>query len=159
MADLTLYRKRLIPFENVKLTNDIILYADDKRIVTRWNCLSPREDMDHGYSLYILEDGVKISKFCKKDGSLCRWYCDIVEYTFESDTNTLTSLDLLLDITISPEGFVRVLDMDELADAHENGLIDDALLHLSLIRCNTLLCRINSGKFSEYTDYIDSFIR
>lgn len=158
MDTITLYRKRLIPNENVKLTSDRILHADSEKIITKWNCIHPRNDMDHGYSLYLLDKGIKISKFCKKDGSLFKWYCDIVDYSYDKEENAYTSLDLLLDITIDPLGRVKVLDMDELVMAHKEQLLDDELLHTALMRANSLLCSVYSGKFSEYTQIIESYI-
>ncbi len=78
MSDLILYRRRLIPDENVLLNKDTVIYADDSKIVTRWNAINPRKDIDHGYSLYLPEFGYKISEFLRKDNSLLKWYCDIV---------------------------------------------------------------------------------
>ncbi|MCQ2542893.1 MAG: DUF402 domain-containing protein [Lachnospiraceae bacterium] len=159
MDTIILYRKRLIPNENIKLTSDKILCADSEKIITKWNCIHPRNDMDHGYSLYLLNKGVKISKFCKKDGSLFKWYCDIVDYSYDSTENSYTSLDLLLDVTVDPLGRVKVLDMDELVMAHKDKLLNDDLLHLALLRANDLLSSVYSGKFSEYTSIIDSYIK
>lgn len=157
MEEITLYRKRLIPYENVKLDKDIILFSDSERIITKWNCIRPRKDMDHGYSLYLINEGVKISKFCKTDGSLHKWYCDIVDCSFSSDKKSLTALDLLLDITISPSGVVNVLDMDELAMAHKENLINDDLLETSLMRANSLLKTIYSGEFKKLTEFLEKF--
>ena len=57
-----------------------VLFADEHVMVTKWNTINPRKDIDHGYSLYLPDEGFKISKFLKKDGSLHKWYCDIVEF-------------------------------------------------------------------------------
>ncbi len=157
MEDITLYRKRLIPYENVRLDKDIILFSDSDRIITKWNCIHPRKDMDHGYSLYLINEGFKISKFCKTDGSLHKWYCDIVDCSLSTDSKSLTALDLLLDITISPEGVVSVLDMDELAMAHKENLISNELLEASLMRANNLLKIISSGNFKTYTEIIEKY--
>jgi predicted RNA-binding protein associated with RNAse of E/G family len=159
MPDMIIYRKRLIPNENILLDRDTVLYADDKIMVTKWNTLHPRKDIDHGYSLYIPEEGYKISKFLRKDDSLYKWYCDIVEFYFEKDEGSCTTLDLLLDITINEKGEIHLLDMDELAQAHKDGLIDDELLHKSLIRANRLLMTAYSGAFKKYTDLLDSYIK
>ena len=45
------------------------------------------------------------------------WYFDIVEYDYDKENNSLTSLDLLADVIVYPDGFVKVLDLDELAEA------------------------------------------
>ncbi len=158
MSDLILYRRRLIPDENVLLNKDTVIYADDSKIVTRWNAINPRKDIDHGYSLYLPELGYKISKFLRKDNSLLKWYCDIVEFYFDKENNSCTTLDLLLDVTISETGEIRLLDMDELAEAHQKGLIDDELLRKSLFRADKLLKTVYSGNFNKYSDILDSYI-
>lgn len=158
MPDLVFYRKRLIPFENVLLDGDTVLFSDEHMMVTKWNTIKPRKDIDHGYSLYLPDEGYKISKFLRSDGSLYKWYCDIVEFYYDKDNNSVTTLDLLLDITINEKGEIHLLDMDELAQAHKEGLIDDELMHKALIRADRLLKTAYSGGFKKYTDMLDSYI-
>ena len=117
MADPILYRKRLIPEECVLLKDDTVLYRDNQIIVTGWNSLKPRKDLHHGYSCYYLEEGFKVSRFCKEDGSMLYWYCDIVDYDYTADTDTYIVTDLLADVVIYPGGFVKVVDLDELVTA------------------------------------------
>ena len=158
MPDLVFYRKRLIPFENVLLDGDTVLFSDEHMMVTKWNTIKPRKDIDHGYSLYLPDEGFKISKFLRSDGSLYKWYCDIVEFYYDKGQNSVTTLDLLLDITINEKGEIHLLDMDELAEAHEKGLISDELMHKALIRADRLLKTAYSGGFKKYTDMLDSYI-
>ena len=158
MPDLVFYRKRLIPFENIPLKGDTVLFADEHVMVTKWNTINPRKDIDHGYSLYLPDEGFKISKFLKKDGSLHKWYCDIVEFYFDEENASVTTLDLLLDITISDKGEIKLLDMDELAEAHKSGLLENELLDKALIRANKLLTLTYSGNFNKYSDILDSYI-
>ncbi len=117
MPELILYRKRIIPEECILLKDDKILHQDEKTIVTCWNSLKPKKELHHGYSCYFLSEGCKVSKFYRQDNSLMYWYCDIVEYEYQSETNTYTVTDLLADVVIYPDGFVKVVDLDELADA------------------------------------------
>ena len=63
MSKPTLYRNRLIPLESILLTNDEILYHDDKKIITFWKTLHPKSDLAYGYSCYFLDRGFKISRF------------------------------------------------------------------------------------------------
>lgn len=156
MKNPTLYRKRLIPNECVELKDDIIIKSTDTSVVTKWNTLHPRKDMDHGYSAYLLDENVKVSKFCRADGSLLYWYCDIVDYQIDEEKNSIVSLDLLLDVLVYPDGSVRLLDMDELSEAHESGLITDKQLHDALNRTNSLLTNIYKGNFKNYTSLIDA---
>ena len=54
-----------------------------------------------------------------------------------------------------PDGFVKVLDLDELADACKMGLISGELLQESLRTTNKLLETIYKGDFSKYMKYIN----
>lgn len=149
MADPILYRKRLIPEECVLLKDDTVLYRDNQIIVTGWNSLKPRKDLHHGYSCYYLEEGFKVSRFCKEDGSMLYWYCDIVDYDYTADTDTYIVTDLLADVVIYPDGFVKVVDLDELVTAQESGLLNNDMLKKALLRLNHLLEIIYAGDFEK----------
>ena len=149
MADPILYRKRLIPEECVLLKDDTVLYRDNQIIVTGWNSLKPRKDLHHGYSCYYLEEGFKVSRFCKEDGSMLYWYCDIVDYDYTADTDTYIVTDLLADVVIYPDGFVKVVDLDELVTAQESGLLNNDMLKKALLRLNHLLEIIYAGDFDK----------
>ena len=101
-----LYRKRLIPSECILLKDDIIISCDENVILTKWNTLKPKKDLHHGYSCYLLKEGIKVSKFYREDNSLIYWYCDIVDYQFNEDKSELVATDLLADVLIYPDGFV-----------------------------------------------------
>lgn len=156
MKDIVLYRKRLIPNECVKLKDDIILFADDERIITKWNTLKPKKDLHHGYSCYFLNKGFKISKFFKEDGSLLYWYCDIVSFENNSDGEIIVT-DLLADVIIYPDGFVKVVDIDELVESLDKKLIDDNQLKTALIELNDLLSIIYAGDFEKLTRFIEVY--
>ena len=149
MADPILYRKRLIPEECVLLKDDTVLYRDNQIIVTGWNSLKPRKDLHHGYSCYYLEEGFKVSRFCKEDGSMLYWYCDIVDYDYTADTDTYIVTDLLADVVIYPGGFVKVVDLDALVTAQESGLLNNDMLKKALLRLNHLLEIIYAGDFDK----------
>lgn len=157
MKELLLYRKRLIPNECLRLKDDIILYQSEDKIVTRWQTLHPRKDMDHGYSLYLPKEGIKVSKFYRADNSLLYWYCDIVDYEFDEKAGSCTTTDLIADVIVMPDGFVKVLDLDELAEASKIGLIDSFLLQKALHRTNTLLNIIYRNEFETYKRMIEEF--
>lgn len=155
MADPILYRKRLIPEECVLLKDDTVLYRDDQIIVTGWHSLKPRKDLHHGYSCYYLAEGFKVSRFCKEDGSMLYWYCDIVDYDYNSDTDTYIVTDLLADVIIYPDGFVKVVDLDELVTAQEAGLLTDDMLKKAILRLNHLLEIIYAGDFDKLQEPIE----
>ena len=113
MTNPILYRRRIIPEECILLKDDIIQSCDEERIVTTWNALHPKKDLHHGSSCYFLKEGFKVSKFCREDDSLLYWYCDIVDFNYDSAKNTMIVTDLLADVIIYPDGFVKVVDLDE----------------------------------------------
>lgn len=155
MTNPILYRRRIIPEECILLKDDVILSCDEERIVTSWNALHPKKDLHHGMSCYFLREGFKISKFCYEDGSLLYWYCDIVDFNYHPADNSLIVTDLLADVVIYPDGFVKVVDLDELVTALESRSISLDTLKSSLIRLNKLLGLIYSNQFGQLKKYIN----
>ena len=157
MADPILYRRRLIPEECVLLKDDKMLHRDSRIIVTSWNTLKPRKDIHYGCSCYYLEDGFKVSRFYKEDGSLLYWYCDIVDYDYDEKTDTYIITDLLADVIIYPDGFVKVVDIDELATARDAGLLNDEMLKKSLLTLNHLLQIVYDGGFNDLQRPLETY--
>ena len=139
---LKLYRKRIIPCETVLLKDDVILRLDDEMIITRWKALHPKPLFSHGASCYYLKRGYKVSRIYRPDNSLLHWYCDIVEYQWETGKDSLIVQDLLADVIITPDGKIQVLDLDELADSIENDLISMSQAASCLRNLNDLLKEI-----------------
>lgn len=157
MADPILYRKRLIPEECVLLKDDRLLYRDEEIIVTAWNTLKPRKDLHHGRSCYYLREGIKVSRFYDENGSLLYWYCDIVNYDYDAGTDTYVITDLLADVIVYPDGFVKVVDIDELATAKEAGLLTDAMLTKALLTLSHLLQIIYDGGFEKLQEPLERY--
>lgn len=155
MKELKLYRKRIIPEECILLKDDEVLYQDSEVIITKWNTIHPKKTLHHGYSCYFLERGFKVSKFYDHDGNLISWYCDIISYSYEEEDNAYTFTDLLVDVIVYPDGFVRVVDLDELADAARDGLISAEQMQLALRRTDKLLSVIYKGAFGKLQKYIE----
>ena len=139
MAYPTLIRKRLIPFEAVPLKDDIIDIMEDGLIVTHWNVLKPRKDFQKGISCYFYKEGYKISRFMDADGKLVYFYCDIIDSEYDDKTDSYIFTDLLADVIIYPDGRVKVVDVGEIAEAMEKGIISDGLVIKALSRLNKLL--------------------
>ena len=156
MNELKLYRKRIIPDECLLLENDRILYHDREVIVTKWDTIRPKKTLHHGYSCYFLERGFKVSKFYDHENNLISWYCDIIDHTYDRETNTYVVTDLLVDVIVYPDGFVRVVDLDELADAARDSLISAEQMQLALRRTDKLLSLIYKGAFEKLKQYIES---
>lgn len=152
-----LYRKRLIPSECIHLKDDLIVFMSEDRIITRWQTLHPKNEFSHGISYYVINKGWKISKFYKENGELAYIYCDIIDTSYDKNTDTYTFTDLLADVIIENDGFVRVVDLDELADACSSKIINNDMLVTSLHRLNELLSMIYSGEFKAYLQELSAY--
>lgn len=177
MKTPVLFRKRIIPDECICLKDDELLYFSEKEhiLVTRWHALKPRKDLHHGYSCYFYDLGFKVSKFYQKDGSLLYWYCDIIHVDYpvsltpdceknapanipsETGGDCFIATDLLADVIIYPDGFVKIVDLDELTSAFDAGALSIDLLKAALNRLNALLNLVYSGEFKKYQDYLEKF--
>jgi len=158
MAYPLLFRKRLIPLECVALKDDNIFHFDDNIIVTSWNTIRPKKDLHHGTSVFYLKEGWKISRLYREDNTLMYVYCDIVSYDSNPQDNTFTVIDLLADVIIYPDGFVKVVDLDELAQAVREGLITGEQLNICLVNLNSLLQKIYNGELDNLCSPLDTYI-
>ncbi len=147
-----MYRKRLIPKECVLLKDDIVMHQDDRKIITKWNTLKPKKNLHHGYSVYYLDEGIKVSKFLREDGSLLYWYCDIISTDYDSTTDTYVFTDLLADVIVYPDGTVRIVDLEEVAEVIKQDEISKEEIASLCISLDKLLKVI-------YNDDFDSLIK
>ncbi len=151
------YRKRIIPEECVLLKDDEILTMNDDYIITKWNTLHPKKNLHHGYSCYFLKEGYKVSKFLKEDNSLLYWYCDIIKTEHDSETNTYVFTDLLADVIMFPDGFVKVVDIDEIAIALRKDKLPTEDIITLLTSLDKLLKIVYSEDFERYKHMINDF--
>ncbi|MBO4903138.1 MAG: DUF402 domain-containing protein [Lachnospiraceae bacterium] len=157
MSQTQLYRKRIIPAECILLKDDEILYQDSDMIVTKWKALKPKKDLHHGFSCYFLKDGFKISKFYYADNTLLYWYCDIISHTYNEETDTYIFTDLLADVILFPDGRVKVVDLDEIADALASGAITAEQAEDALYKLNKLLSLIYRNEFDSIKINLEKF--
>ena len=155
MRGLEIYRRRIIPEECLLLKGDEIVTQNEDMIITKWKTIHPRNDFDHGCSCYFLNQGFKVSKFFKQDGSLLYWYCDIVDYEWNEERTKLVVTDLLADVILYPDGKLRVLDLDELAEAFERGLLSPEKMVACMQRLNHLLEYIYKDRFDRLQSCLD----
>ena len=156
MSELQLYRRRLIPAECILLKDDVVVKQTEDLVITSWRTLNPKIAFSHGCSCYFLKEGFKISKFYRQDGSLLYWYCDIVEYTLDEQSHTLTATDLLADVIVYPDGRTKVVDLYELAQAFDDGLLTGVQLSAALRQLNHLLTYIYKDKFDQLQVQLES---
>lgn len=150
-----IYRNRILPPEHVLLKDDIIVEQDEEVVITKWNTLNPKTSFSHGCSCHFLKEGIKLSKMYRSDGSLLRWYCDIVSYSLNPEEGALTVTDLLADVIVHPEESVKVVDLDELAEALEKNLITKEQTIFCLRSLNHLLSVIYRDKFDRLQDRLN----
>lgn len=158
MSDMKLYRKRLIPAECILLKDDVLVHRSEDILITSWKTLNPKTDFSHGCSCYFLKEGFKVSKFYRADGSLRYYYCDIVEFEENTAENSIIVTDLLADVIIYPNGLHNVVDLDELADAYEQGLITATQLTKSLRQLNKLLNIIQNNEFPKLLAFMEQYL-
>ncbi len=155
MNKLKLYRQRFIPQESILLKDDIIITQTEEIIITSWKTINPKPSFSHGASCYFLKEGFKLSKFYSADNTLLYYYCDIIDTDMNATENALTCIDLLADVVVYPDFSFKVLDVDELADAYESGLITADRLLDALRKLDHLLKIIQSNHFPEYIAVLD----
>lgn len=159
MSRPRLFRRRFIPDENIELKDDMILALEPNLIITSWNVLKPRRDISRGVSAYFIDKGIKVSKVFDNAGQMVYWYCDIIETHYDEKENIYTFNDLLIDVVVYPDGQVEVLDMDEFADAMEQGILSVGTIAHAMRATDDLLHTIYVGEFEKYTHYIDDMLK
>ena len=85
------------------------------------------------------------------------YYCDIIDYEKKAEDNSILVTDLLADVIVYPDGFVKVVDIDELVRALDSQTLSISQLKKSLVSLNKLLDIIYSGNFSQLTRQIDKY--
>lgn len=151
-----LFRRRFIPEELIHLKDDEILQLSENLILTKWKTLKPRHDFTHGFSCYFIDKGIKVSKFLDNNNCLFYYYCDIIKTDYNKNNNSYIFSDLLIDVIIYPNGFVKVMDIGEVTEALDKNLItiDDAKSALSIL--DELLNIIYTNKFDTLTHTLDT---
>ena len=80
-----------------------------------------------------------------------------MDYDYDEKTDTYIITDLLADVIIYPDGFVKVVDIDELATARDVGLLNDEMLKKSLLTLNHLLQIIYDGGFDDLQRPLETY--
>ena len=146
MKKPVMLRKRYIPYEIVDISGDELLYRSDKLLVTRWKAIKPRTDFSGGISYTFLDEGIKLAKFYNEQGEFLFWYCDIIEVLHDKEKDEFTFQDLLVDVKIMPDGMIKVLDAEELAEALEKELITIQQACKALRTLDIVLKLVYSGR-------------
>lgn len=133
---MRILRRRYIPDEVVDISNDLIVFSDQDLIVTKWEPIKKRDDIGRGVSFTFLKEGYKISKIYDKNDNLRFYYCDIINTEEIEDGYQFN--DLLVDLKIYPDKTIEVLDLDELDEALDAGLITQTIKEEALEKLERL---------------------
>lgn len=147
MKKPVILRRRYIPSEIVDISSDELIFRSESLLVTKWTSIKPRPDFYGGISFTFLDRGYKLGRFYDENGRFLYWYWDIVEVQYDQAADTYILNDLLVDIKILPDGEVRLMDADELAQAIEEGLISNEQASKALKTTDSLLKLIYSRSF------------
>lgn len=156
MSKPSLYRRRFIPDELIHLKDDNILIMEPNLIITSWNTLNPRKDIARGISAFYLDKGYKVSKVFNQQGEVVYWYCDIIQYKKDDIKKSVIIEDLLIDLILYDDGSIKIVDLDELADALDKKLITQNEATYALRTVNTLLQLIYAGHFHTLQEPINA---
>jgi len=147
MKKPVLLRKRFIPCEITNISSDDLLFRNDQLLVTRWKSIKPRADFYGGISYTFLKEGIKLARFYNEQGIFLYWYCDIIDVLYDEEKDEYTFEDLLVDVKILPDGTIKVLDTDELAEALEKGFITAEQACMALRTLDKVLKLVYNNKF------------
>lgn len=154
-----LYRRRFVPDELIYLKDDDFLILEKDLIITKWLTLNPRNDIARGISAFFLDKGYKISKIYDRNDNLVYWYCDIIQVKYGIDETdqrkTVIIEDLLIDVILYNDGTIRIMDLDEMADALEQQLISQKEIAYALRTLENLLTIISDGKFDSLQEPVN----
>lgn len=149
----TVIRKRYIPDEVITLNHDTIYYVSDDLVISGWKAIRLRPDISGGFSAYYPKLGIKTSKLFDGDGNLLYWYNDISELNFNG--NDINFTDLLIDLIVFPDNSIKILDLDEFAEAIEKNYITKEQEIRALNSFHTLLDYIYNNDYSKLQEPIN----
>ncbi|MFV0440064.1 MAG: DUF402 domain-containing protein [Lachnospirales bacterium] len=148
-----LYRKRLLPFEDVELKDDLVLFKSKDFLVTKWDILKKGKEFNNGYSIFDIENNVKVSKMLLDD-ELKYYYVDIVKY--DIGESYLRTIDLLADVIIR-DGKVMVVDLDEFEQVYNEKNIDTKEIFQALKYLSKFLDDLYDIGFDKYIDMFEKY--
>lgn len=139
------FKRRLMPEEVIDITSDTLHFMDSKLLITSWSSQDMDTEADFNYSWAYLDDGFQIHRKMDKDGNFLYWYIDILAIEYSEQQHAYTLTDLIVDVVVHPDGYVDVIDLDEMAEAMEQGFISQEQVVLALRHLDTVL-RLNYAK-------------
>ena len=84
--------------------------------------------------------------------------CEKRYHLYKKEENSLLVTDLLADVVIYPDGYIKVLDINELAVALEKKLCEPQVIIQALNKLDQLLNTIYDDKFDTLSVQIEKWI-
>lgn len=106
--------------------------------------------VDDGYSwLQLFPQGARhaATVMFNAQGEIVQWYIDICKRIFVDEQGVLWYEDLYLDIIFLPGDKIELIDVDELDEALEQGIISDDEYNLAWNEASALLTRLEEQRF------------
>ena len=88
---------------------------------------------------HFLKKGSRLVSSLIRSGNFLYWYCDIIDYEYDDENDKYIFIDLLVDVKVSSDGKIEVLDLDELKEALDKGLIDNERFLDAINKLNRLI--------------------
>lgn len=96
---------------------------------------------------------LRLVSFMMLIGKFLYWYCDIIDYEYDDANDAFTFIDLLVDVKVT-NGKIQVLDLDELKEALDKGLIDNERFLRAINKLNKLVKMIEENGIDYLVDYL-----
>ena len=90
----------------------------------------------------------KLVSFLIQSGEFIYWYCDIIDYEYDEEKDAHTFIDLLVDVKVV-DNKIEVLDLNELKEALDKGLIDNERFLRAINKLNRLFKMIENSESME----------
>ena len=132
------------------------MHYDGQVLITKWKTLKPRPDFDRGISCYIIDKGIKISKFFHNE-RLIYHYIDIIETCPQPSSNEIIFNDLLIDVVVENTGAVKLVDLEQIPLAIERGLITCEQAMSALRISAWLLDKLYKDSLDELLEYFGGY--
>ena len=144
-----------ICYYNFKDADIKIVVSEDKVIV------------DNNYRLlefYDYSHKVKLSAFYNNHNDIIEWYFDIAK-VLGKENGIPYEDDLYLDVVVTPEGKIILLDEEEIKEALQNSIITKEEYEMAYVEANKLIALLKEKKdklrcfTNKYLDYFEKSIQ
>lgn len=148
-------KQKIINVNEQNFIGDIYFYnfieVENKMILPNGKCI-----LDNNYKwleFYDYNSKVKLTAIYDEKNKIVEWYFDIAKQIGKENGIPFED-DLYLDVVVTPEGKILLLDEDELKEALDNGKITDIEYNEAYNEANKLIEKLSKAKekLKEFSD-------